>query len=152
MHDFPIAGPGLGHLHILVLFKVGRRIEVLILVGTGGLDRIRFWHLYNHIRLADTPAFDELRGGRQVFRIAFFRSAVYPGGNGIDLSLRKAWIIGPLTDARVGVPRRHLSTDDLLFDRSCPRPHVLVAEDRERRGFARAMALGTALEEDGRDL
>ena len=151
MHDLAIAGPRLGHLHVLVFFEVGRRIEVLILVGAAGFDGVLFGHLDNHIRFADAPTFDELRRGGQVFRIAFLRSAIDPGGDRIDLSLRQTRIIGPSADVRVGVPGRHLPADDFFFDRLRPRPDVFVAEHREGRGFAGSMAFGAALIEDGRD-
>src|SRR6185503_5078107 len=40
MHDLPIAWPGLRELHVLVLGKVGRRVEVLILVRAAGGDGV----------------------------------------------------------------------------------------------------------------
>ena len=151
MHNLPIAGPRLSHLHVLVLFEVGRRIEVLVLVGAAGFDGVPFGHLNNHIGLSDTPTLDELRCRGQVFGIALFGTAIHPGCDGVDLSLRQAGIIGPSADVGIGVPGRHLTTDDLLFDRLRPGPDILVAEHRERRCLAGSMTLGAALEEDGCD-
>ena len=89
MHDLPIAWPRLGHLHVLVFFEVGRRIEVLVLIGAACFDGVLFGHLDNDIRFPDTPTLDKLRRGRQLFRIALFRTAIYPGGDGVDHGLEQ---------------------------------------------------------------
>ncbi len=116
MNDQAIAWARLGHLHVLVFGEVGRNLEVLILIRSGGFERELFGHGEDHIGFADAPAINELRRRWQVFRIPFLSATINPRGDRVNLGLRHPPVVLELLRVRVGVPGRHLAFDDFLFD------------------------------------
>src|SRR5258706_10067927 len=81
------------HLHVNVFFEVGRDLEILILVGSGSVERELIGHLQDYIRLSNRPSFGELRGGRQILRVALLCTLIDPRSDSVDLSRRKAAIV-----------------------------------------------------------
>ena len=65
-----------------------------------------------------------------------------------DRSLLKCWMPTFLSMNHGGISR----SDDLLLDRPCPGPRLLVGQQRHRRDAPRPMADLTVLLEDGRDV
>ena len=93
MDDTAIAWSRFGNLNVFVFGEAGINHEVLILVRPVGVEGELFRHLQDKVRLADVPAFDELRRGRQVARLAFFRAAIRPVRDGINLCLRHTGVV-----------------------------------------------------------
>src|SRR5262245_27089609 len=152
MNDATIAGPRLGHLHILVFGKSGINLEEVVLIRPCGFKSELFRHLQDQIRLADLPPFDNLGPRRSVMWIAFRRPAVSPGLDRIDLRLGQAAVVRELPRARIGVPGRHLAADDFFADGLGPGARVFVTQQRHRSRLARTMAFGAVLEKDRRDV
>src|SRR5262245_54243495 len=152
MHDLAIAGPRLGPEHVTILCDIQRDFKILVLVRAAGIQSEFIRHCQHQIRLADTPAFDELRRRRQIIGLPFLRSAINPVRNLVNLGLAQPPVVCPLADVRIGVPGRHLAADDLLANGPGPGPRVFVAQYREGRCFTGAVTLDTALEEDRGDV
>ena len=78
MDDAPRAGPYLDCLNPLVFGEISRRFEELVRDRAGLLYFELSWHADDGVGCADFPTLDKLRRWRQIFRIAFRRSAVRP--------------------------------------------------------------------------
>ena len=147
MHYRAIAGPRFGRLNPLIMIELGREHHILILDLAFGwyVERI---HVQHQIRRRNIPAVHVFARRRRVFRVAFFRAAIRPGHQRIDLLLAQRAIVGEMAVLRVGEPGRHLLRQDVFLYGFGPRARVFVRHQRERSDLARAMALLTMLLDD----
>ena len=78
MHHSLVAGAQLHGAYIFGLFQIHRDHEIPedILAGGGHLKGLA--HVEHQVRLAELPAFDEVRGRRQCRAIAFSHAAFGP--------------------------------------------------------------------------
>src|SRR5215813_13716465 len=120
--------PDLDSLQPTVLTEIDRNPDVLIWNRTSCGNVIRLCHRQNHIRLADRPTFGEMRTRRKIRVISLLRTAVHPGDDHIDVALREPRIVSKMADRRIRAPGRHLTREDTLLDRSCPRTRVFVRQ------------------------
>src|SRR6185369_2558063 len=103
----------------------------------------------DEIRLAELPAFSELRQGRQVLRVAFRSAIGKPFLNRVDLAGGEPSFVEEVAVAKLRQPWWHVTLlrhfDNLLrvFQ------SVGVIQQTERSGLARAMTRRTMLEKDG---
>ena len=86
------------------------------------------------------PSLCKLRQRGHVAVIAPWRARIHPRHQLVDLGLAQAAIVPPFAMVPLGVPRGHLTRDDLALDRAGPRPHFVVRPERHRRDLARPMA------------
>ena len=90
MHDLPLGGTYFRRLNPAVFSEVRRDDDVLIVDDAARRDLEGHRQLEHHVRCADAPAFDPLRGLRQIARIAFRRSAIGPFHDRVDLGRAQA--------------------------------------------------------------
>src|SRR5271166_5478220 len=121
MHVLATRWPDLRHLHPLVLGESCGHNLVGVLHVAGRWEAHWLWHLYDLVRLRDVPAFDPLTWRRRIFGRACGRTSIDPRSDKRDLLRRERWIIGELSKARIGKPRRHLFRLHCLFDGRGPR-------------------------------
>src|SRR5262245_53162569 len=152
MDYLAIAWTRFGHLNVNVFLEVRWDLEILVLVGSGRLERKLVGHLQYHVRLTYCPAVHKLGGRWQILGITFLRSLIDPCCDSLDLALTQTAIVRELSIVRVRMPRWHLFGGHLLFDRAGPWSRILVAQKRHGRGFAWSMTLGAVLKEDRRDV
>ena len=112
MHDLPLGGTYFRRLNPAVFSEVRRDDDVLIVDDAARRDLEGHRQLEHHVRCADAPAFDPLRGLRQIARIAFRRSAIDPFHDRVDLRRAQAHGVRELAVVGIGKPWRHLSVDE----------------------------------------
>ena len=152
MHDLPLGGTYFRRLNPAVFSEVRRDDDVLIVDDAARRDLEGHRQLEHHVRFADAPAFDPLRGLRQIARIAFRRSTIGPLHDRVDLGRAQAHGVGELAVVRIGKPWRHLSVDESVLDLGRTPARVLIGQQRERAGFTGTMADLAILLEDWRDV
>src|SRR5215471_19119608 len=152
MNYAPVARPDLGGLYPFVFAEIRRDGDVHIGYDAVGWDLDLFWHLDDHVGLADGPAFDELGRGGQVSGVAFRSSLVNPRSNCIDFFLRQVPVIQEMAVFRSGKPGWHRSALDFFLDRSRPGPGVAIADERHWCYFAFPVALNAVLIENRSDV
>ena len=94
MHGGRTGAAQLSRLNPFVFGEVGFDRQILI-----SHDAFRRYSLFGNgeqlIGFADAPALEVFRRGRHGFRVALFRTAIYPGGNRVQFGLREAAVILP---------------------------------------------------------
>ena len=135
-----------------VFLEVRRNRHVGIRHGTVGRDLERLEKCEDQIRLANRPAFGELRRLRQVGVVPPGSPAIDPGGNRVDLGLREARVVLVGANAGVGAPGRHLPGQHLGLHGARPGTGVVVSHQRHRRQVVRPVTGHAVLEQDGRDV
>ena len=161
MDDLPVAWP---HLHGLYPAVFGqcdlgklvnppvRPFRVHLKIVRRGLH-LRCSHHPEHLAiLRHIGGINRRR--RHLGRIALQRTLVHPLHDYRNLLIAERNIVGEFADANrlVDVPRRHVSGSDALLNRLRPRPHVVVSQERHRRGSARVMAAVAFRLHDGGDI
>src|SRR5262245_3442757 len=155
MDDGAVARPELDHFSEAIFGPGNLDVEIRDreLAFGGNLGRRR--HVDDVVRLAAPvgPAIGERRWLRHVGVVAFQRASVNPRGDRLNLDFAQAAIVAHRQRLLVvGAPRRHLTPDDLGFDRFGPRPHIFVGEERHWRDLARAVARRAFVVNDRRDV
>ncbi len=116
MHDLPLGRTDFRRLDPAVFSELRRDDDVLIVDDTPRRDIEGYRQLEYQVRFADAPAFDPLRGLRQIARIAWGRSAVGPFHDGVDLRRAQAHAVRERAVVRIGKPWRHFAGDDGVLD------------------------------------
>lgn len=115
MHDGRITRPHFGRDNPLVLGEIDLHQNVLILDRAPGRNVEVLRPLDDHVG-HDIPAVGEGHGRGPVFRVAFGRAGIHPGGNGGYIGGAQALVIFDMGIAVVGIPWRHLFADHRRFD------------------------------------
>src|ERR1039457_5642925 len=132
-------------LHPLVFLETGRKDDVLIFNRAPPRHVEWLGHFDDSVRLANFPALRPLAIGRPVSRIAFRSAGAGPRGDGVDFALRKRPVIREMSEARVGKPRRHSSSNHRFAYRLGPGPGLQIGQQRHWRDLARPVALLASL-------
>src|SRR5579883_1835123 len=152
MDDFAVPCPQFRGDHPSVLGESGRDGEIDVLIGPRAFELL-LRNFHDCVGLADVPAvICEVRGGRQILRIAFETAGIGPLAQGGDLGIGEARIIRPLAVMRIGLPWRHLARDDGFLDRGGPGLCVVVCDQRPGRDIVRVMAAGAMFVENRSDV
>ena len=147
----------LNTLDVTIFRQTGIDENVRPLIGCLGLHNEVLGQRHDEIRLADLPCLSvgKLRAAaacRRDFPAALRRpptsTMVAISSSVSDRSLLKCWMPTFLSMNHGGISR----SDDLLLDRPCPGPRLLVRQQRHRRDAPRPMADLAVLLEDGRDV
>ena len=113
---------------------------------------VGFLHRQHEIRHANLPAVGELRRRWHIGRVAFFGAAIHPRRDRLNLFVGQTPIVREARIVRIGQPGGHAPFDNHPLDGSCPRPRVLVGQERHRRDFAGTMTVDAIGVDDGRDI
>ena len=103
----------------------------------------------NQIGSSEAPALDELWLRRQIGWIAFRLALLHPFLDEIDLRIRQPHLVGKLQILRLGKPRRHIPRARDFRDLPRMFLDIFIRQQRERRSFARTMARGAGIKDDG---
>src|ERR1700693_2119268 len=102
--------------------------------------------------MADIPASDELGCGRQIFRVALWRTTIGPGDQRFLFLIGEAAIIREGSARLHGMPGRHSAESDSGSNGLSPGPGVIVREQRHGGDVTGTVAAGAVLIQNRRDI
>src|SRR5262249_43061854 len=109
-------------------------------------------HLHDQIGLAETPTVAECGRRGRVFRIAFRRACFDPSPDRPDLFAGQSPRVLEFVIALIGLPRRHYPLFSDIRDLLRALLHILITQQRKRRGRVRTMTRRAVVEDDRRDV
>src|SRR5205814_1698052 len=108
-----------------VFGEVRRDVEVFVFVRSFVAQR-ELRDRDDLVGVAAMPSVGKHGCRRKVLRIAFDLASIGPGRDGGDLTIAEAWIVRPVPNMRVGLPRRHRAPYYSLPNRGSPGPHFRI--------------------------
>ena len=152
MHNCARARTEFDGADVTVFRESSRNREVSIDVGTARRHFERLWHLENQIGFAELPTVRERRYLRHLRRVSARHPLRDPLTDRLNLFIRQSPLVGEIAEAVLGVPRRHVPRLGHVRDQRAALCHVLITDERKRRGFAWPMAGDAVLIKDRRDV
>ena len=142
---------------VLLLLQLGGKVLIDGEVGKLALGRNveRVGHLNDEVGGPPRwmrPAVLELRQPGCQRRVTFRRASIRPGHDCVDLLARQPAVVAELAISGIRAPRWHFPSQDLVFDRPRPRPHLSVGHQGHRGHLVWPMAGHALAEHNRRDI
>ncbi len=152
VHDATVAGPELEARDGHVVIQGERQGETPVDILSIGREVERLGHRQDEVGLTESPTIGEPRRARQIGRIALDAAGLGPTREDLLLQDGEPGGVEENASARMSLPRGHLAGRGHLPDEVGPLGRIPVSQQGERTHLTGAVALGTVLPEDRRDV